>query len=56
MRAVEPNAAFFDLAATQAQWEDTTLDVVQGVAEAMPFEDNSVDVVVGTMVLCSVKV
>ena len=54
VRAVEPNAAFFDLAATQAQWEDTTLDVVQGVAEAMPFEDNSVDVVVGTMVLCSV--
>ena len=55
VRAVEPNAAFFDLAATQAQWEDTTLDVVQGVAEAMPFEDNSVDVVVGTMVLCSVQ-
>ena len=55
VRAVEPNAAFFDLAATQAQWEDTTLDVVQGVAEAMPFEDHSVDVVVGTMVLCSVQ-
>ena len=55
VRAVEPNAAFFDLAATQAQWEGTTLDVVQGVAEAMPFEDNSVDVVVGTMVLCSVQ-
>ena len=35
VRAVEPNAAFFDLAATQAQWEDTTLDVVQGVAEAL---------------------
>ena len=29
--------------------------MVQGVAEAMPFEDNSVDVVVGTMVLCSVQ-
>lgn len=55
VRAVEPNPAFFDLAAGQAQWEHTKLSVVQGVAEEMPFADSSVDVVVGTMVLCSVQ-
>ena len=32
----------------------TNLEVREGVAEALPFPDASVDVVVGTMVLCSV--
>ena len=31
------------------------LDILPGVAESIPMPDASVDVVVGTMVMCSVK-
>ena len=52
--AVEPNLAFDTFASDEAQATGTNLEVREGVAEALPFPDASVDVVVGTMVLCSV--
>ena len=53
--AVEPNLAFDEFASAEARATGTTLEVREGVAEAIPFPDGSVDVVVGTMVLCSVQ-
>ena len=52
--AVEPNLAFDTFASDEAQATGTNLEVREGVAERLPFADASVDVVVGTMVLCSV--
>ena len=52
--AVEPHLAFDTFASDEAQATGTNLEVREGVAEALPFPDASVDVVVGTMVLCSV--
>ena len=52
--AVEPNLAFDTFASDEALATGTNLEVREGVAERLPFPDASVDVVVGTMVLCSV--
>lgn len=53
--AVEPNLNFLQKAQAAADRADIQLQVRQGVMEKMPFEDNSVDVVVGTLLLCSVQ-
>jgi len=53
--AVEPNMAFDPFVEAEAAASGTTLTVVQGYAEELPFPDASVDAVVGTMVLCSVR-
>ena len=52
--AVEPNRMFDDYIYAAAAKTKTPMTIVPGKAEAIPVEDNSVDIVVGTMVLCSV--
>lgn len=52
--AVDPNQYFTSSAADAARREGLQLTVQRGVMEALPFEAASVDVVVGTLVLCSV--
>ena len=51
---IEPNAAMDPYAEERARRAGIPLDVVRGVAEALPLEDHSVDTVVSTLVLCSV--
>jgi len=53
--AVEPNRSFDIYARSAASATGTNLEIVPGRAEDIPVEDASVDVVVGTMVLCSVE-
>ena len=56
--ALEPNRAFekFILeSAAAAKVSPSKMRIVPGYAEQIPMADNSVDVVVGTMVLCSVQ-
>lgn len=53
--AVEPNRSFDVYARSAAASTGTHLEIVPGRAEEIPLDDASVDVVVGTMVLCSVK-
>ena len=53
--AVEPNLAFEEFVTAEADASRTTLELVQGYAEALPLPDASVDVLVGTMVLCTVN-
>lgn len=53
--AVEPNRSFDIYARSAASSTDTNLEIVPGRAEEIPIDDASVDVVVGTMVLCSVE-
>ena len=56
--ALEPNREFDDymFRSLRASGVDPSkLDILPGVAESIPIADASVDVVVGTMVLCSVK-
>mmetsp|Transcript_31993 Transcript_31993/g.48345 ORF Transcript_31993/g.48345 Transcript_31993/m.48345 type:complete len:340 (+) Transcript_31993:55-1074(+) len=53
--AVEPNRMFDEYVYSAAVRSNTPLKIVPGRAEEIPVADNSVDVVVGTMVLCSVN-
>eukprot|EP00434_Breviolum_minutum_P030616 symbB.v1.2.027073.t4/scaffold2751.1/size71576/2 len=53
--AVEPNLNFLETASAAADQSQIQLQVQQGAMEKMPFSDNSVDVVVGTLLLCSVQ-
>jgi len=52
--AVEPEAAFRRMAAALAGRHGITVDIVDGVAESIPFPDNSFDSVHVGLVLCSV--
>jgi len=52
---VEPNLAMHPMAASAAERYGLDLRLVAGFAEALPLEDSSVDVVVGTMLMCSVS-
>jgi len=54
LTAVEPNEEFLPVASETADKAGMGLQVVKGVMERLPFQDNSVDVVVATLVLCSV--
>lgn len=54
LTAVEPNADFVPVARTAAEKAGMEVKVVKGVMEPLPFQDSSVDVVVATLVLCSV--
>jgi len=54
---VDPNAAMAPFAydtASRLGYPENNFSVVEGVAEKLPLPDDSVDVVVGTLVLCSV--
>ena len=56
--ALEPNRAFDEFileSAAAAKVSPNKMRIVPGYAEQIPIADNSVDVVVGTMVLCSVQ-
>lgn len=53
--AVEPNRSFDMYTRSAAATTGTTLEIIPGRAESIPMPDASVDVVVGTMVLCSVE-
>lgn len=53
--AVEPNQHFTSSALNAAKTEGLQLVVQNGVMEALPFETASVDVIVGTFLLCSVS-
>jgi ubiquinone/menaquinone biosynthesis C-methylase UbiE len=52
--AVEPEAAFRRMASARAARRGIVIDVVDGVAESIPFPDNSFDSVHVGLVLCSV--
>jgi ubiquinone/menaquinone biosynthesis C-methylase UbiE len=52
---VEPNPAMLVYAQREAQRLGLTLDWRQGEAERLPVADNSMDAVVSTTVLCSVR-
>jgi ubiquinone/menaquinone biosynthesis C-methylase UbiE len=52
--AVEPEAAFRRMAAALARRRGVALDIVDGVAESIPFPDNSFESVHVGLVLCSV--
>lgn len=54
LTAIEPNQDFVPLAEEAARKAGMELEVRSGVAERLPFEDNSVDAVVATLVMCSV--
>src|ERR1700759_5676180 len=52
--AVEPAAAMPPMACAVANRHGSEVDVVEGVAKSIPFEDNSFDSVHIGLVLCSV--
>jgi SAM-dependent methyltransferase len=52
--AVEPVAAFRRMASAVASRREIGIDIVDGVAESIPFPDNSFDSVHVALVLCSV--
>jgi ubiquinone/menaquinone biosynthesis C-methylase UbiE len=52
--AVEPDAAFRRMASALASRRGVAIDIVEGVAESIPFPDNSFDSVHVGLVLCSV--
>ena len=52
--AVEPEAAFRRMAAALAARRGIAADIVDGIAESIPFPDNSFDSVHVGLVLCSV--
>ncbi len=51
---VEPNPFMHSHFLQEARAHDRSADIVQGLAEALPFPNGSVDAVVSTLVLCSV--
>lgn len=51
---VEPNPFMHGYFLEEARAENRSVDLVQGVAESLPFPDGSVDAVLSTLVLCSV--
>jgi ubiquinone/menaquinone biosynthesis C-methylase UbiE len=51
---VEPNPFMHEYFLREAREEGRSVELVQGVAEHLPFPDESVDVVLSTLVLCSV--
>ena len=53
--AVEPEAAFRRMASSLAGRRGIDVDIVDGVAESIPFPDNSFDSVHVGLVLCSVE-
>lgn len=53
--AVEPDPALRDTARAAAREVRTVIDVVDGDAARLPVEDGTVDVVVSSLVLCSVS-
>jgi ubiquinone/menaquinone biosynthesis C-methylase UbiE len=53
--AVEPVAAFRAMASALASRRGIAVDIVDGVAESIPFPDNSFDSVHVALVLCSVN-
>lgn len=52
--AVEPEPRFRDMAAEVAREAPVPVRVQSGTAEALPFDDGSVDAVVASLVLCTV--
>jgi ubiquinone/menaquinone biosynthesis C-methylase UbiE len=52
--AIEPNPAMHSRLIERAAERHIPLDVVDTGAETMPFDDGSVDVVISTLVLCTV--
>ena len=53
--ALEPNPFMHPYLLNRAQEERRSLTLVQGTAEALPFPDGSLDAVLSTLVLCSVR-
>ena len=54
VRALEPDRAMARRAREKAAAAETTIEVVAGSAQALPFPDAGFDTVVGTLVLCTV--
>jgi ubiquinone/menaquinone biosynthesis C-methylase UbiE len=52
---VEPNPFMHSYFLEEARTENRSVDLVQGLAESLPFLDGSVDTVLSTLVLCSVE-
>jgi len=52
---IEPNEAFFDSLKGQAREKQINAQILKGDASHIPVEDSSADVVLSTLVLCSVN-
>jgi len=52
--ALEPNRSFDKFILEAAIATNTNIEIVPGFAEKIPLPDNSIEIVVGTMVMCSV--
>jgi len=52
---IEPNEAFFDGLAEQAKEKQINAQVFKSDASRIPLDDNSADIVLSTLVLCSVS-
>ncbi len=53
--ALEPNVHFHQHVEREARRQGIAASVLSGVAEALPLDDESVDAVITTLVLCSVE-
>ncbi|MEV5838541.1 class I SAM-dependent methyltransferase [Nocardia sp. NPDC052112] len=53
--AVEPNPAMRAVALRRAERLDTAVEIIDSVAESLPFPDDSFDTVLTSVVLCSVR-
>jgi len=55
LTVIEPSKEMLEYLKDKAVRSDIKLHIIEGVGEKLPFEDNSFDAVVSTLVLCSVK-
>lgn len=52
---IEPNAAFFDILSEKSRKLGISAELIFGTAEQIPLADETADVMICTLVLCSVK-
>jgi len=52
--AIEPNAIMRQTAVTRAEQARVPVQVMEGSAEELPFENNTFDTIVGTLVFCTI--
>ncbi len=55
LTGLDPSAELLDYTRSEAKALGFEMDILDGIGEAMPFEDNSFDTVLTTFTLCSVQ-
>jgi ubiquinone/menaquinone biosynthesis C-methylase UbiE len=53
---IEPSAKLLHMARTASRHTSVPLDLIEGIAEAIPVDDRSIDTVVTTWTMCSIPV